>query len=76
MRTLACIVMLITLVTADASAANRTFCSIDRNGTKTCHTVSVTSKTTRIMGMDAKKYVRGVRAGRCMPSPSGGCGGG
>lgn len=36
---------------------------------------SFVSKSDEIMGMPAKKYIRGVRQEKCMPSPSGACGG-
>ncbi len=76
MRRIAYAIVFCCVAAADASAVTRTFCSTDRHGTQTCHTISVRSKTTRIMGMPAHKYIRGLRRGRCMPSPSGGCGGG
>ncbi len=64
------------LGSAPASAETRTFCVTDAAGTRTCTTVSVVRRTTRIMGISAKKYIRGLREGKCMPSPSGACGGG
>jgi hypothetical protein len=62
---------------ASAHAETRTYCFTD-HGTKTCHTISVKSRTVKIQGISAKKYEQGVRAGKCMPSPAGPgvCGGG
>ena len=55
-------------------------CSTDAYGTTTCteHFRSgvLKTKTSRIMGISARKYERGVKRGKCMPSPSGACGGG
>jgi hypothetical protein len=44
-------------------------------GTRTCTEIRRVVKTDRIMGMTARKNIRGLRQGRCMPSPSGACGG-
>lgn len=56
-------------------------CTTDAWGTRTCIEYFQDGKareprTDRIMGMPAKQYERGVRDGKCMPSPSGACGGG
>ena len=54
-------------------------CSTDAYGTRTCteyfENGRTKSKTDRIVGMPANKYIGGVRQGKCMPSPSGACGG-
>jgi hypothetical protein len=54
-------------------------CVTDPVGTRSCTEYFLQRKprryTDRIMGMSARKYIRGLRQGRCMPSPSGACGG-
>jgi hypothetical protein len=61
--------------TAVSADTIRRTCLYD-NGTRTCTTVIVKTRTDRIQGMPASLYIRGVRSGKCMPSPSGACGGG
>jgi hypothetical protein len=66
----------------DAIAQNVTkrTCVTDAYGTRTCTEYfgqrSGKPQRDRIMGMSTKKYIRGLREGKCMPSPSGACGGG
>jgi hypothetical protein len=63
-----------TIGTASAEIIRRS-CVTDAYGTRSCTEIRRVAKTDRIMGMSAKKYIRGLRQGRCMPSPSGACGG-
>lgn len=54
---------------ADSEALR--ICRTDKNGTRTCETVTVKVQTDRIMGIPASKYEHGLKAGKCMPSPAG-----
>ena len=65
----------------NAQQVQKRTCTTDANGTRTCTEYfaggrSTEPKTDRVMGMSAKKYMRGVKSGKCMPTPSGACGGG
>ena len=78
---LACATLLVTAVESNAAQLVKRTCTTDSNGTRTCTEYfadgrSRPPKTDRIMGMPAKKYMQGVKSGKCMPTPSGACGGG
>ena len=64
------------LTATTAHAETHRVCRSDVYGNRTCQVITVQRRTTHIMGIPAGKYMRGVRQGRCMPSPSGACGGG
>jgi hypothetical protein len=75
--------IIVTIGTTEAFADRvvKRVCTTDAYGTRTCteYFASGAAKrphTDRIMGMPAKTYERGLKRGRCMPSPSGACGGG
>lgn len=68
------VLILLASQSASAQVLKRT-CVTDAYGSRTCTEIRRIVKTDRIMGMSAKKYIRGLRRGKCMPSPSGACGG-